>query len=219
MKCPNCGTENESNAIFCSNCNQWILGTFYEETPAAEQTPAHAQSQATGKHKRKWSHFLIVAISAALLLAVTILLWPNERPDSFTQPELEATPAATDEPKNTPPLTTGGPIPIETYPPIYAPHVYVYSENYLAPVAGTEKLRLVYNTNLIETDIPLREDWENRFLVSITGDCAVYLDGDQNLYYISAIGCELICEEVLDVQLNADGGTVIYLTMGGHLKL
>ena len=219
MKCPNCGTENESNAIFCSCCNQWILGTFYEETPAAEQTPAHAQSQATGKHKRKWSHFLIVAISAALLLAVPILLWPNERPDSFTQPELEATPAATDEPKNTPPLTTGGPIPIETYPPIYAPHVYVYSENYLAPVAGTEKLRLVYNTNLIETTIPMDEDWQTRFRVSMKGYSAAFLDENQNLYHISENSCNFVSGNVLDFQMNAQGGTIVYVDANGQLNL
>ena len=31
MRCPNCGTENESNAIFCRHCNTWILGKRFDE--------------------------------------------------------------------------------------------------------------------------------------------------------------------------------------------
>lgn len=211
MKCPHCHTENEKNATFCCNCNAWILGSVFEEDVAEPVMQTTEPVKAKPKKRLSWA---VAAVVTAVLVVAVVLLWPKNADPSPTQPQLEATPAATDEPKNTPPPMTisppGGFIPLAQY---------TQSQHYLSPIEDLETMVFIFDDKVIETDIPLREDWENRFLVSITGDCAVYLDGDQNLYYISAIGCELICEEVLDVRLNADGGTVIYLTMGGHLKL
>lgn len=220
MRCPKCGKENEKNQIFCSQCGTWIMGEVYEEDPSIPSAP----EEKTSKKQTRISYGLLLGVLPVLclLIVATIILWPNGDP-SATDPNLNATtsphisPVITNSP-TLPPTTDH----VATMPPVQpepAPHVYVYSENYLAPIEGLETMNFIYDDRVIETNIPMDENWEERYRGSMKGYSAAFLDENQTLYYISENSCNLVASKVLDFQMNAQGGIIVYLEVNGQLKL
>lgn len=86
MKCPHCGAENESNAIFCQSCNTWILGDKYEEPtpPPAPQPPAPPTEEKPERKPRRLLLKIGVPVAAVAVIAVVLLLLfpPKGKPGS-----------------------------------------------------------------------------------------------------------------------------------------
>lgn len=83
MLCPYCGTENDANAIYCKQCDKWILADMYvEETPplsppASEET---VQEEAATPRPKRWKIVLLVGISSLLLVTLAVFFLGRSRP-------------------------------------------------------------------------------------------------------------------------------------------
>lgn len=225
MRCPHCNTENEKNAIFCTNCNAWILGTIYEEeTPVASETPAPAEAAAKEKKKPNWPKLAIGAAMAVLLLGVVILLWPAFplSPETSNAPLLNNTvpgvttlPPATGMPVHTLPAVSLG-----TLPPVELIELpnYTTSRGAITAAAHNGTMHFIVNNNAMQTDIPEDSLWSIRLSKDLSGTHGAYLDQEGNLYYINGISVTLLNTGVVDYRLSAGGKRIAYQIDGGlHL--
>lgn len=215
MRCPHCDTENESNAIFCKNCNAWILGTIYEEAPETEPQPEEtAEAKPASVKKRKWQ--LPVAAALALVLIIGVIwLWPRspEAPES-SGPLLDHT--------TTLPITTPPPVeyPPETLPPIEIavfPN-YTYSQGAMSTVNHEGKLYFIADAYAMQTDIPVDPYGKLRLSKSLSGTHGAYLDQEGNLYCIDGKSVTKLDSNVADYRLSASGKGLAYYSDQG-LKL
>ena len=72
MRCPNCGCENEHNAIFCAECGAWVLSSMYEaDAPALPEESDRDSEQL----RRKLHRFSIGSLCALVALALVMTLW------------------------------------------------------------------------------------------------------------------------------------------------
>ena len=88
MRCPNCNTENENSAIFCTHCGSWVLAEVNPNDPTA---PLQAEIETTppaAKSKRKWL-WTIPAAAVLLTVLLFIFLPHRNKPTPLPDPVIE----------------------------------------------------------------------------------------------------------------------------------
>lgn len=193
MKCPHCQTENEPNAIFCKNCNAWILGSVYVETaePPVQETLGH-DSQPS-KRKKWWIPAIAGVVIMTLLAAV--LLWPNTTPGPSAN-----LPGVTDPPALELP-----------------PKQYVQSKGYITHVQNGEYLSILVDDKVLDTQHPF--DSFQSLTVNLDCTAAVLLAENGTLSYVCADGISQLARNVIRCVLSVNGDGVAYMTGDGDLWL
>ena len=190
MKCPHCQTENEQNAIFCKNCNAWILASVYVEEP---ETVLQEECAQDPKPKRKKWLIPAIAVVVAMVVLATVLLWPHLAPSTS--------------------------MPVVTVPPAidFQPKQYVQCEGYITHVQNGDHLSILMDDKVLDTQHPF--DTFQSLTVNLDGTAAILLAENGILSYICEDGITQLSGDVIRCVLSVNGDGVAYMTGDGDLWL
>lgn len=183
MRCPHCKTKNPDNAIYCRNCDQWILAVVNRE----KTSPPHNDFWYKFWSKKR----LLFTLSVATVLSILVLF--------LLPPLLSLFPAL-----NTPIPT----IPDHNTPETILANNYVICRSNIDSMEYRGKLCFIFDDRLLETDYA----YATYFDTSLDGKTAAALTDDKTLLYIRNHTVTTIATDVTSFELSATGDGIAFLS-------